>query len=166
MAKYILFTMYFPAEGHEREFDDWHWGKHTPLVLSGPGFVSAQRYHLAELQLDRPQGIGPATPDAPPPANVPPWPFMVIYEIETDDLQSVVDGFYDSASRSQFPVPAGAADTTRPVIYYIMKAVTPRVESLPDTHPQLEPEKKDPVDAVQRARAYSAPNMIDWPSVG
>jgi len=72
MAKYTFIVMTNPVEGKEAEYNDWYNTHHVPDVLNIPGFVSAQRFCLAETQMGRGQSR--------------PHKYLALYEIETDDL--------------------------------------------------------------------------------
>ena len=73
MARYVLVVHAQHVEGREEEFTEWYDNVHIPAVLEFDGFVSAQRYRLV---------------DAPTPRNED-RKTMVIYEIETDDLEAM-----------------------------------------------------------------------------
>jgi hypothetical protein len=67
--KFVVLTN--AVEGHEAEFNDWYSNTHLADVVAIPGFVSADRFELAEFQRTLPQ--------------------LAIYEIETDDLKWVTE---------------------------------------------------------------------------
>ncbi len=72
--KFVVLTN--AVEGRGGEFNDWYSGTHVPDVLAVPGIVKAARFELAEVQRS---------------ALPLPYRYLAIYEIETDDLQSVSD---------------------------------------------------------------------------
>ena len=48
MAKYSFIVFTNPVEGKESEYNDWYNRQHIPDVLNIPGFVSGQRFRLAD----------------------------------------------------------------------------------------------------------------------
>jgi hypothetical protein len=62
----------------EEEFNDWYSNIHIPDLLAVPGFVRAARY---------------VNPD---PSSWETGKYLAIYEIETDNIQDVVDGMATS----------------------------------------------------------------------
>ena len=51
MTKYTFVVMTNASEGKEEEFNRWYNQHHIPDVLNVPGFVSGQRFRLAEAQM-------------------------------------------------------------------------------------------------------------------
>src|SRR5260221_3514583 len=76
MAKYSFVVMTNPVEGKEAEFNEWYNTNHIPDVLNVPGFVSGQRFRIADTQFG---GEGSKA-----------FKYLAIYEIETDDLAGVL----------------------------------------------------------------------------
>lgn len=72
MAKYTFVVMTNATEGKEEEFNRWYNQQHIPDVLNVPGFVSGQRFHLADAQMGGPGSQA--------------YKYLALYEIETDDL--------------------------------------------------------------------------------
>src|SRR5260370_8355910 len=72
MAKYTFVVMTNPTAGKEGEFNEWYNTHHIPDVLNVPGFVSAQRFRIADAQMG-----GEASKA---------YRYLALYEIETDDL--------------------------------------------------------------------------------
>jgi len=72
MATCFQFALSNPVSGREEEFNRWYNQHHIPDVLNVPGFVSGQRFRLAEAQMG---GQGSRA-----------YKYLAIYEIETDDL--------------------------------------------------------------------------------
>jgi hypothetical protein len=60
--------------GKEDEYNDWYEHRHLGDVLRVPGFVSAQRFRFASKINDVPQ-----------------WRYCVIYTIDSDDPEGVVN---------------------------------------------------------------------------
>ena len=76
MAKYTFFVLTNPVAGKEAEFNEWYNGQHVPDVLNVPGFVSAQRFRLADAQFG---GEASRT-----------HKYLALYEIETDDVDGTL----------------------------------------------------------------------------
>jgi hypothetical protein len=72
MGKHTFVVMTNPTAGKEDEFNEWYNKQHIPDVLNVPGFVSGQRFQIADAQMSREAGKG--------------YKYLAIYEIETDDL--------------------------------------------------------------------------------
>ena len=72
MAKYTFVVMTNPTAGKEDEFNEWYNKQHIPDVLNVPGFVSGQRFRIADAQMGREAGKA--------------YKYLALYEIETDDL--------------------------------------------------------------------------------
>jgi len=76
MSTWLLVVRSQPLAGAEQEFDRWYDEEHIPEVLATlPAIVSGHRYVVAEDQ------VGPEV-------SVPSR--LGLYQIETDDLQSVL----------------------------------------------------------------------------
>jgi hypothetical protein len=82
MAKHVFIAFSDPKEGMEDEFNEWYDNQHVPDLMKLPGFVRASRYKLAE-GVDTPTGPN-ASPAAPNGQR-----YVVIYEIEADDVAYV-----------------------------------------------------------------------------
>jgi len=72
---YFLFVFSNPVDGMESEFNRWYEQQHAPDVVSIPGFVSAQRFVIADQQL---RAGSPGKPR-----------YLVVYQIVTDNLTAV-----------------------------------------------------------------------------
>jgi hypothetical protein len=71
MGQYRFLVFTNPVVGREVEFDRWYDDRHIGDVLAIPGFVAAQR-HVANLA-----------------RGTPSHGYLLIYEIETDDIGAV-----------------------------------------------------------------------------
>lgn len=71
MARYVFVVLTNASGGRDDEFNDWYNGRHIPDVLQIPGFVAAQRFRLADAQMNDMSS---------------PWRYLALYEIETADL--------------------------------------------------------------------------------
>ena len=74
MARYILIAINGPTagEGDEQDYNDWYRDVHIADLLATPGVESAKRFRVVMSKHDLP-------------------PYLALYEIETDDLQQVLD---------------------------------------------------------------------------
>lgn len=111
MASYRFVVLSNPTAGMETEFNRWYNEQHLQEVLAVPGFVGAQRFQIHEDSLVE--------------GSAPSHKYLAIYEIETDDIESVLN---DLRSRPGTPAMtiSGAFDlsTVSPLVY---EAITPRV---------------------------------------
>lgn len=72
---YFYFVFSNPVAGHEDEYNRWYNEEHAPDVVSVPGFMTAQRFELADEQLR---------------AGSAPMPkYLVVYKIVAADLAAV-----------------------------------------------------------------------------
>ena len=86
MPRYKMVVLSRPVEGREAEFNEWYQHVHLGEVVAFSGFKSAQRFRRVRSL------TGPGN-----------YPYLAIYEIETDDIDAVLNEF-ESRSR------AGRAD--------------------------------------------------------
>lgn len=79
MPKYILVAMNgpTPGEGDMETYNRWYEEVHIPDLLSVEGITSARRFEVV-------RGKVPGAPDL--------WPYVALYEIETDDLAKISKG--------------------------------------------------------------------------
>jgi|SRR5271166_5045196 len=76
MAKYTFLALTNPVAGKEAEFNEWYDKHHVPDVVNVPGFVSGQRFRLADSQ------FGAEDSKA--------YKYLALYEIETDDIAATI----------------------------------------------------------------------------
>lgn len=77
MGSYQLVVLTNPVEGKEEAYNDWYTNTHLHDVVQIPGIVSAQRFRMTATQrTDTPPG---------------PWKYLAVYNVETDDLNSVIN---------------------------------------------------------------------------
>jgi hypothetical protein len=88
MAKYLFVVMTKSVPGQDEAFNDWYTNRHLDDVLKLKGFVAAQRFKFL-----------PRTPDARPS----PYPYLALYEVETDDLQATQDLLRSTAGSEAMP---------------------------------------------------------------
>ena len=99
------YTVYSnPMPGKEAEFNDWYTNVHLAEVLKIDGFLSAQRFQLAELQV----------------INDQPYRYMAMYEIENDNIEQTVQNMMAAAGGLQM---TDAMDTSK-VHIAIVQSVT------------------------------------------
>lgn len=72
MQRYKFVVMSNPIEGMDEEYNDWYQNCHLPELLRLDGIVSAQRFQQA---CNLREGES--------------YRYLVIYEIETDDIDAV-----------------------------------------------------------------------------
>lgn len=93
--KYKIIVLINAIEGKEDQLNDWFTNVHMPDALKIPGFVSGQRFKLTPEQRE---GADPK------------WKFLALYELETDDLQGLID---EMKRRAGTPLMVGT-DTIAP----------------------------------------------------
>ncbi|WP_435229569.1 hypothetical protein [Streptomyces sp. Tue6028] len=113
MPRYSYVVLTNPVEGKEDEYNEWYTNTHVHDALAVPGFVSAQRFKLADAQRN----------EAPYP-----WSYLAIYEIETDDLQKSID---ELSVRYNTPAMVISEALSPERLGLIFEAMTPRLESQP-----------------------------------
>ncbi len=82
MPRYKMVVYSRPVPGREDEYNDWYQNVHLGELVTLPGFKSAQRFRHARNLVEG---------DA--------YPYMSIYEIETDDIDALLDTLRDTAGR-------------------------------------------------------------------
>jgi hypothetical protein len=89
MPRYVLLAMTNAVEGRDDEFNEWYSKRHLLDVLKVPGIIAAQRFELTPQQRYQP-----------------PYPFkyIALYEIETDDLDSVISFMNAHVGTDTIPV--------------------------------------------------------------
>jgi len=113
MPSYRFVVLSNPAAGAEEEYNRWYNEQHLGEVLAVPGIISAQRF-----KVHRPSLL---------PVQDPSHGYLAIYEIETDDIASVLA---DLRSRpgtdAMFISDAFDRSTASAVVY---ETITPKVVS-------------------------------------
>jgi hypothetical protein len=77
MTHYKFVVLSNPLPGRADDFNQWYDQDHLPQILAIKGMESAQRFRLAD------------EPGAQPRSD-PPYGYLTLYEISTDDIGSVV----------------------------------------------------------------------------
>jgi hypothetical protein len=85
-----------PVQGREQEYEEWYDNQHFRDLLAIPGFVAVQRFRLTEAQ---------ARPGEHP------HQYLVVWEIETDDLAAVFEMIHERRADGRI-VQSGAYDRT------------------------------------------------------
>jgi hypothetical protein len=110
MRKYKLLVMTKPVEGREQEYNDWYQNVHLPDVVAIDGYRSAQRYRL----------LRPMVPGADK------FPYLAIYEIETDDIDGAVRALTERAGGERMVI-SGAM--SRDIFAAVFEELGPPVRS-------------------------------------
>jgi ABC-type sugar transport system ATPase subunit len=84
MPRYKMVVMTRPVQGREAEYNDWYQNVHLGEMVALPGFTSAQRFRLARSLVE---GAAP--------------PYLAVYEIETDDVDAVLQELRDAAENGR-----------------------------------------------------------------
>jgi hypothetical protein len=87
MPLYKMLILSRPAAGREAQYNDWYQNVHLEQMLALKGFKAAQRF-----KLERSLGEREAQP------------YAAIYEIETDDLDGVLQGLYREAGSQRLMI--------------------------------------------------------------
>ena len=90
MARHILLVLSNAAGGCDDEFNDWYTNVHLRDVLAVDGFVAAQRFRLADAQLQ---------PDRPAPHR-----YLAVYEIEADDMSAPLQALLAGVTSGVIPL--------------------------------------------------------------
>lgn len=107
LSRYKMLVMSQPVAGREDEYNDWYQHVHLDEVVALPGFTSARRFRRARSLV-----AGDT------------YPYLAVYEIETDDIDAVLDGLRAAAENKDLNM-SDALDTghTRAVVYEEFGAV-------------------------------------------
>jgi hypothetical protein len=99
MPRYKLVVMTGPQEGREAEYHDWYQNSHLQQVMELPGFLSGQRYRLSTALAEHET-----------------YPFLAIYDVETDDIEAVLAEMRRRAGTESLTV----SDALAPKAYAVM----------------------------------------------
>jgi len=88
MGPYKLLVLTNAVKGRDDEFNQWYDNQHIPDALDVPGYVTAQRFRLADMQM-----AGAASR----------WHYLAIYEIQTDDLKATMNESMSRAGTQRMP---------------------------------------------------------------
>lgn len=99
--RYKMIVLSRPAAGREDEYNDWYQNFHLAQVVNIRDIKSAQRYRLARKLVE-----GEA------------HPYAAIYEIETNDIDAVLDELRAAAGTESLKISdALATDFTNATVY-------------------------------------------------
>jgi hypothetical protein len=101
MPKYKMVVLSNPVEGREDDYNDWYQNVHLGELTALPGFKSGQRFRLARSLVEGES-----------------HPYLALYEIETDDIDAVLDHLRTVAENKLLTMSdALDTDNTRAVVY-------------------------------------------------
>jgi hypothetical protein len=109
--KHVQLALTNAVPGRDAELNEWYNNRHLADLLAIPGVMAAQRYGLSELQR------------MPPPY---PYAYCALYEIETDDLATVLDALQKRANTPAMPISPAMAPNS--LILYL-KPIGERVQA-------------------------------------
>jgi hypothetical protein len=90
MSSYLFVVLTNPVAGsNDAEFNRWYDERHIPDVLNVPGIVAARRFEAADTQPE----TGERTQS-----------YLALYNVETDDLQGVLDQLSIRSGTEAMPV--------------------------------------------------------------
>jgi hypothetical protein len=96
MKKYNFVVLTNAVAGREDEYNDWYDNQHLGDILRIPGFVGAKRFRATAEQANE---------------NAPPWRYLALYQIETDDLGAALAEMNKRGGGSAMPI-SEALDVT------------------------------------------------------
>jgi len=111
MPKYTFLALTNPVAGKEAEFNEWYDKHHVPDVINVPGFISGQRFKLADSQM----GNAEATKA---------FKYLALYEIETDDIAATLKELIARGGTADI-VPSDAID--RKALTYMFTPIREKV---------------------------------------
>jgi len=100
MAKYVMVVPSSAKPGREDDYNEWYNSRHIHDICAIPGVISGRRFDA-----------DPASPN-PVPAR-----YLAIYEIETDDIMTVLAGMGQRAAEGNMPL-SDALDTDSAQIWF------------------------------------------------
>lgn len=107
---YVYVVKSAPVEGREDEYNRWYTDVHLQDVLALPGFVSAQRFKLADPDAD----------------DAPAQPYLALYFMRTDDPEGLLATLTEMVETGRISMTeAFDQDVVSTVLY---QAITPSVE--------------------------------------
>lgn len=89
MARYQYVVMTEALPGREAEFEEWYANQHIPDVARVPGVIAARRFHIDKV-ISGPDGAA--------------WINLAIYEIESDDPDTVLAAIKARAGTDEMPM--------------------------------------------------------------
>jgi hypothetical protein len=116
MSDHLLVVFSNPAQGKDKEFNDWYNRKHIPDVLNTPGVVSGRRY----LRSPQAEGDQDAASASPAPDTV--QQYMAIWELE-GELDDVMGNIARALEEGLMDISPALTDLSG----WTFTAITPRV---------------------------------------
>lgn len=114
MKRYKLVVLSEPVEGREQEYNDWYQNTHLYDIVAFNGFTSAQRFH-ASRSLNEEK----------------PVPYLAIYDIETDDIDAVVEEMGKHAGGERMPMTEAIGPKIYAVAYEEFGPIVTRASKRP-----------------------------------
>lgn len=90
MANYVLIVLSNPTAGKEEEFRRWYLDQHIPDCLRVPGIVAGK--------------LLPAAPQQHPAQMEKKWDYMAMFDIDTDNIDSVLAELSKRMNTSDMPI--------------------------------------------------------------
>lgn len=111
MQKFAYVVLSNPVSGREDEYNQWYSNQHLNDVTAVPGFVSAQRFRLADSEAE----------------GAPQQQYMAIYNMETDDPEAAVARLTALVETGKMQM--SEAFSMDDMAIHLYQAITPVVES-------------------------------------
>ena len=108
MPRYTMLVSTSPVDGREGEYNDWYDNRHLGDVLSLEGFVSAQRFRLAEAE----------------PEQKATHRYLAIYEVEAPSVEAAGKVLVEGFTSGRIPVSDALAPSSVEMVYF--EAITDR----------------------------------------
>ncbi len=105
VQKHVFVVLTNAKDGEDDVFNDWYTNAHVPDVLAVPGIVRAERFEISEAQMREDT----------------PYRYCAIYEIETDDLEGVMQELRNRAGTDAMPLTPAIADDRIAIVYKPMR---------------------------------------------
>lgn len=105
MGRYVLAVHSNAVAGREDEYNDWYSNRHLDDLLALPGVTAARRMKLADRQLR---------------GRTQPFNYLALYEIETDDVNAVIDELFARVGTDRMPRSDALADDVSAVLWEVL----------------------------------------------
>ena len=113
MPQFAYAVLSNPVSGREDEYNDWYSNKHLADVTAVEGFVSAQRFRLADTEAE----------------GAPQQRYMAIYTMETDDPAAAVERLTSLVQSGEIQM--SEAFSMEDMAIHLYEAITPVVAANP-----------------------------------
>lgn len=111
MGRYKLLVLTNAAQGRDDEFNRWYDERHIPDALDVPGYLSAQRFRLGDVQMA-------GAPESR-------WRYLAMFDMETEDLAATMNESMSRAGTERMPR-SDAADHASSAVF-AFTPIGPRV---------------------------------------